>query len=163
MRPKSFLLFIFLSFCACATIPEDYSIQCIKGNVVVMAPHTVEARNSYLGKEGPVWAWETTFVENSEVIGVTITHRELKIQVPDGSVWENIDPVTKKPLGKVPLSIRVNPGGVKNYKFWCYDTSHRMCNSICSLTFYGVDDTGKQLVLPTMIFFSHKGCQKRIR
>jgi len=163
MKPKLFLFLIFLSFCACATIPKDASIQCVKGNVTVMAPHTVEARSSYRGKEGPVWVWEVTFVENSGVMGITITHRELKIQIPDGRVWENIDPVTKEPAGKVPVNFRVKPGDIKKYTFWCRDTSHKMCNGICSIVFYGVDDSGKELVLPTMVLLSHKDCPKRIR
>ncbi|MFH1210536.1 MAG: hypothetical protein V1645_01340 [archaeon] len=160
---KMFSVVVAFLVCGCATTPtEDLVIQCIKGPLAVYSQHTVEAADSYRGVVGPVWVWESVF-ENSGTLSATITHREVKVQAPDGSVWETTDPVTKKPVGRVKIDIKVGPGKSKSFTYWCYDTSHTMCNGICSLVFYAVDEKGNKFVLPSMVFLSHKNCPKKVK
>lgn len=165
MNKFKFLPLIFLLCAACASNPlNDPVIQSIKGSVVVSSPQRVEARDSYRSKKGPVWVWETTFKETSGILGATITHKEVKIDAPNGSVWENVDPKTKEPLGKVKIKdIKIRPGGSGSYKYIIRDPSHTICNGICSLVFYGEDDNKNPLVLPTMLILSHSDCPKRVK
>ncbi|MEM4245019.1 MAG: hypothetical protein QXR60_02340 [Candidatus Nanoarchaeia archaeon] len=157
------LLILCLFILGCATTPtppEDAIVQCRKGFVTVYAPHVVEALSFYGEMKGPVWVWTTTFIEESGVRGVTLTHRLTRVKAPDGKVWQAIDSAGNF-LDKVPIKIRIDPGGKAIFKHWTYDTEHNMCNGICSTIFYGKDDNGEEVVLTTMVFLSHKNCPKK--